>query len=319
MPDISVIIPAYNTEKYIAKCLDSILAQEINNMEVIVIDDGSTDNTYQIVKQYSCKYPEIKLFKQKNLKISAARNNGLKKASGKYVIFIDSDDYLEKNMFKQMYTRIEEDNSDLCICGINKLFTNRKEIEVESCLKNSDDIIADYLIKHKEMDVGIWNKMFRKKIIDNNNICFENGHFFEDTLFVFKYICHINKISFIEKPLYNLLKRGDSVSTSYRPEIVKHAENLYEKVHEYLRMINKEDYYRYIYYLKVRTKMHLIHHNIKYNKKNMQQKVGGLIRDISLKGLTKFPYKYAAAILLLKTLPKLYINFYQNRKSLNCG
>lgn len=316
MIEISIIIPVYNSEKYISKCLDSIISQENSPfIEVILIDDGSTDRTPLIIKSYFKKYSFIKLISQSNQKQSVARNNGLKIASGKYVMFIDSDDYLESNMLSTMYEQMKVNQTDLCVCGIRKIYNNRHETEIKSCLQNSEDEIADYLVKHQEMDVGLWNKLFKLDIILENEIQFENGNFFEDTLFVFKYLCHVKQgITFIEIPLYNLLKREESTTTTYNKNIEIYAVKLLNKLESYLLEKQLERYLPLLIVLESRLLIHIIHHNLKFNTIDKNRKIKGILQQISIKTLLKLPIKYGISVLLLKLSPSIYEQLYLSKK-----
>jgi len=320
MVSISIIVPVYNSEQYIARCLESIINQRnLPNIEILIVDDGSTDDTPKILEKYRQKYKFIRVITQENQKQSSARNNGLQNASGEYVMFIDSDDYLEKNMLSLMYNKIMNEQTDLCICGIRKIFTNRTEVETISCLQNSKDILADYLCMHQEMDVGLWNKIFKRSIIEKNMIFFENGNFFEDTLFVFKYLCNIEHgVSFVEMPLYNLVKRDESTTTSYSPEIEAYARKLMHKTTQYLEDLGrKNQYINQLNIMNTRSLIHIIHHNIKFNKKNnMLERINGILNDIQYKFIFNLPFKYAVGLLILKISPTLYIWLYSSVKKI---
>ena len=115
--DVSIIIPVYNVQEYLSVCLDSVVKQTIKNKEIIVINDGSTDKCYEILTEYKRKFPEIIIINQKNRGISETRNAGLKAASGEYIAFVDSDDFIELNMFEKMYKSAKRENADIVICN----------------------------------------------------------------------------------------------------------------------------------------------------------------------------------------------------------
>ncbi|GGL50609.1 glycosyltransferase family 2 protein [Sporolactobacillus putidus] len=317
MKQISIIIPVYNSEHLIAGCLDSIIHQEKRPpIEIILVNDGSTDGTLAVLEKYEKEYDFIKVVTQENQKQSAARNNGLKQASGKYVMFFDSDDYLEDGMLSAMYDTIEADKSDLCICGIKKIFPDRTETETESCLKNSSDPIADFLTHHREMDVGLWNKIFRLDKIRQNGLVFENGNFFEDTLFVFKYICNISEgISFVERPLYNLFKRENSTTTKYNADIEIYSGRLVRKIKEYLREKGLEEDSPYVDVLETRNLIHIVHHNLKFNQTNKDEKIRQLLSGVNLQTFRYMSNKYRIALLLMKISPSLYEKIYLRKKN----
>lgn len=317
MTEISIIIPVYNSEKLISRCLDSIIHQNnLPSIEILIINDGSTDHTVDVVNDYAMKHDFIKVINQENQKQSAARNNGLQHASGTYIMFFDSDDYLETEMISLMYGKIQQTHTDLCVCGIKKIFNNRTEIETKSCFEISKNYIANYLSHHQEMDVGLWNKLFRREIIIQNKIQFENGNFFEDTLFVFKYICNIqNGISFIDKPLYNLIKRENSTTTDYNPDIEKYALRLTAKIREYLEVKNLIQFESYLNVLELRSIMHVIHHNMKFNQINKKEKIKKLLSMVQFRNIILLPPKYKIALIFMKTTPSLYEKIYLRNKS----
>ena len=148
MTDISVIIPVYNGEKYIRKCLDSVINQTKKEIEIVVVNDGSTDNTESIIKEYKDK--RIKYFKNTNHGIGYSRNFGVSKSSGKYIMFLDSDDYIDKDECKLLYEKCLEDDLDISICDFYKVYNNDL-IEVNlgdfksSSLKDNPDIITEFL------------------------------------------------------------------------------------------------------------------------------------------------------------------------------
>ncbi|MBU8586945.1 glycosyltransferase [Priestia megaterium] len=312
--ELSIIIPAYNASSYIEQCLKSIIEQNFSSYEIIIVDDGSQDNTAEIVESFAREYKQIKLIKQANLKQSEARNNGLLHSCGNYVMFLDSDDYIDDSMLSKMFNKISTSKTDLCICGIKKVFNSREELELISCLRNSDNYLRDYLIRQKEMDVGLWNKIFKADIIKNNKLFFENGNFFEDTLFVFKYLCHINTISFIEEPLYNLRKRESSTTTQYNPEIIKYSFSLQENIEQYLKDNGLDHYIKYLVHLKMRTNIHIIHHTIKYKKGIKHNDLKQFVNQLKVREVYNLPFKYQVAVYMLKLVPSVYIKLYQKNK-----
>ena len=124
---VSVIVPVYNVEKYLAKCLDSLINQEFFNYEIIVVNDGSTDNSQEIIEEYAKRYDIIKDVFKKNGGLSSARNYGLEKASGKYITFVDSDDYVDENMYLKMYEKAKSGNFDIVTSDINYVYNDRVE------------------------------------------------------------------------------------------------------------------------------------------------------------------------------------------------
>ena len=133
--DISIIVPIYNAEKYLNKCIDSIINQSKKELEIILINDGSTDNSENIIKKYDDK--RIKYFKNKNQGIGKTRNFGIKKATGKYIMFLDSDDYLDKDACKYLFNKIEKENLDIVVCDFYKDIDGKIEKVQVPSFKNS--------------------------------------------------------------------------------------------------------------------------------------------------------------------------------------
>jgi len=209
MADISIIIPAYNAEKYIKKCLDSLINQTKEELEIIVINDGSTDDTENIVKSYKDK--RIKYYKNKNQGIGKTRNFGIEKATSKYIMFIDSDDYIEKDACEKMYNKAENDNLDIVICDFYKEYDNGNIEEnhtpnfENSSLKENPDIITEYLCP--------WAKIYNRKMIEKNNIKFVEKLKYEDAPFVIAALCCANKIGKVDECLNYYLIHGNSETT----------------------------------------------------------------------------------------------------------
>ena len=132
---VSIIVPVYNVEKYLRKCLDSIVNQTYKNIEVICVDDGSPDNSIDILREYRAKDDRVTIIRQKNKGLSGARNTGIKNATGKYIMFIDSDDWVELNMVELMTKKMDNKNLELAVCGTINHIGN--EIQKEKLLKDS--------------------------------------------------------------------------------------------------------------------------------------------------------------------------------------
>ena len=146
---VSIIIPAYNAEKYIEQCIDSIISQTYKNIEVIIVNDGSTDNTLAICEKYAKEDKRIKIVKKKNEGVSKARNDGIKIATGKYIMFIDSDDYIDDDYIEIMHKNIVEKKADLVVSNYTRDKNGVKE-KIYFDLKNNDDIIMNYIIDYAQ-------------------------------------------------------------------------------------------------------------------------------------------------------------------------
>ena len=210
MPDISIIVPIYNAEKYIAKCVDSLVNQTKKELEFILINDGSTDNTEEIIKTYKDK--RIKYYKNKNQGIGKTRNFGISKSTGKYIMFLDSDDYLSKNACQKMYEKILESNSDLVVCDFYKVYDFGKTEEIklssfsETSLKGRPSII-------NEINLAPWNKIYKRELIIKNKIKFIENLKYEDAPFVIEALSKAKKITKINESLNYYVIHGNSETT----------------------------------------------------------------------------------------------------------
>lgn len=214
---ISIIIPVYNSEKYIEKTVQSVLDQSYKEFELLIVDDGSYDNSYQILKLLSKQDSRIHLFHQKNKGVSTARNIALDHATGKYIVFIDSDDYLPKDALK---IRIEDINdNDLLITSFQKVDEYGNVIEQEAGNEPITDVICpaceviDNLFYSGKYGYQgyLWTKLFRKEYIDQGNIRFNSDLAYnEDRLFVLQYLKRCNKVRIIENQTYYYVQRNNS-------------------------------------------------------------------------------------------------------------
>lgn len=207
-PLISIIIPVYNTSKYLTRCLESIIKQTYQNIEIICIDDGSTDNSFKIIKKYATKDPRIKALSQANSGQSSARNKGIKKATGKYICFIDSDDEIAPTYIEQLLNSLDN-NKVLSVCGIT--FKKLKKNTITHAYINrlrqrhKKESFKAYILYLLAIDGRMYssvNKMFHTKIVKT---CYfdEEINFAEDTKFVLDYLKKTKgEISFVLEPLY---------------------------------------------------------------------------------------------------------------------
>lgn len=222
---ISVIIPLYNNEKYIINCINSVLNQEYENIEIIVVDDGSTDNGYDLLKNRYGSNEKIILIKQTNKGPSVARNKGISYAKGEWIMFIDSDDELDKNALNILISNSID--SDLVVCGWTGIYSNKKEYYGPSTSKQikEEEIydLANYLLsngllyKSTYMRVpsieGPVAKLYSTKIIKEKKILFPSELLYaEDVVFNYNYIQFCKKINMVDCSIYNALRRQDSLS-----------------------------------------------------------------------------------------------------------
>ena len=197
MVDISIIVPIYNASKYLKKCLDSLVNQTKKELEFILINDGSTDDSESIIKSYSDT--RIKYFKRSNHGIGKTRNFGIKKASGKYIMFLDSDDYLEENACEVLYKKIDKEMLDLVVCDFYRVVNDSKIIEKIASFKNTS--LKDNPNLLLNVNLAPWNKIYRSDLIKNNNIKFIEDLKYEDAPFVVLSLLKSKKIGKVDKTL----------------------------------------------------------------------------------------------------------------------
>lgn len=230
MTKISIIIPVYNGEKYIEKCLDSIKNQTFKDYEVLIINDGSKDNTKNLIEKY-LNDKRFKLFNRTNHGIGASRNFGLNESSGEYICFIDSDDYVDKEYLEKLYNKILKENLDIVVCNYIEL-NEDLNIEKKVKIKAFDNTTID---KNPELLLNInkspWNKIYRKSIL--KNIKFPTDLKYEDTEFLCKalynsklgyiaeylnyYVIHTNsETTTMDKRVFDILKIVDNIRVFYK-------------------------------------------------------------------------------------------------------
>ena len=205
MIKVSVIVPVYNVEKYLPKCLDSLVNQTLKDIEIIIVNDGSPDESDKIISRYAKKYKNIKAYAKENGGLSDARNFGLKKATGKYVAFIDSDDYIDKDMLKKMYEKAISKNLDIIVCDSVNVYENGNKVLIHSNLHYSDNVIRNYLISPPMACTRLYNiDLF-------NNLEFKKNIYYEDLELTPKLVNITTKIDFLEEGMYYYLQRTGSI------------------------------------------------------------------------------------------------------------
>lgn len=205
MYKISVIVPVFNSEQYLEKCLNSILNQTLNNIEVILINDGSTDSSLQIIKQYAEKYSNIKYKTKENEGQAIARNLGIQMATGEFICFVDSDDYIENTMLEKLYKNAIENNSDIVICDYVEEYGNKK-IEKKSLFINAENMHKSYIVSV----AGPCSKIIKSDIFKQNNIKFLENNIYEDLAVIPTLVLYTQHISYCEEVLYHYVIRNNS-------------------------------------------------------------------------------------------------------------
>lgn len=247
---VSIIIPVYNSELYLEKCLKSVTNQSLKDIEIIIINDGSTDNSRDIIERYAKNDKRIIFIDKENGGQSSARNSGLLKANGEYVAFIDSDDCVDENMIKDMYELCKSNKCDIAICDYNMIFENDIQSDKHNVFKLTNEVvdienmtgfeyIKKYMRTYKHGN-EVCTRMYKNALLKDKNILFDKNsksgipEIGEDMFFNFKVALYANKIASCNKAYYNYFIHNGSAMTSYKPNLLTRMVNLLEKFYYYL-------------------------------------------------------------------------------------
>ncbi len=248
MIKVSVIVPVYNVEEYLSTCLDTLVNQTLKDIEIIIVNDGSPDNSQEIIKKYEKEYKCIKAYKKVNGGLSDARNYGIKKAQGEYIAFVDSDDYVNTTMYEKMYKKAKNGNYDMVVCDLNYVYNNRIE-RAYSNIKNDTTEIKKAMLN---IYPSAWNKIYKKKLF--NDIEFKKGVWFEDVEFMYRLLPKIKNIGVVNEPFYQYLQRDGSITRKKDLRIYNYIDNLngvvkYYQDNEIYEKYKKELEYVYVRYI----------------------------------------------------------------------
>lgn len=245
---LSIIVPVYGVEKYIDKCLDSLVKQSLKEIEIIVVNDGTKDNSQKIIDKYVKKYPEkIKSYIKENGGQGSARNYGLEKANGEYIGYVDSDDFIEKDMYKKLYNKAKEDNYDIVVCGNYNVSEDYKT-------KNIDTFINNYNTDLENIFFGkmaVWNKIYKRDILIKNKLEFKEKVWYEDLAFTLKAIMNSNTFAFIDEPLYDYLIREGSTMNNSNVQRNLEILDAFNDILSYIQHNKKEEYFSKIEFLAI--------------------------------------------------------------------
>ncbi len=221
---LSIIVPAYNTEKYLDDCILSLLNQDLpeDEYEIIFVNDGSTDNSVQVIEKYMENHPCIRLISQQNAGVSAARNNGIRLAKGEYIGFVDSDDYIDSDMYRNMLSLAEKEVSDVCMCGFfsfdecGNIYESHVDFDSTYTTECEDHkLLLRFFTNNYNGLASVCNKIFKNSLIKNNDIHFDETMIIaEDEWFVFCCLLKAYRVDFIKKSLY--FYRNNKYSAMHR-------------------------------------------------------------------------------------------------------
>ena len=328
-PKISVIVPVYNVEKYLPKCLDSILCQTFSNIEIICVNDGSTDNSRKILEEYKNKDSRIIIVDKKNGGLSSARNAGMKVAKGEFYSFIDSDDWIDSSMLEKLYKNITSLDTDISICAVHQFDEANQKIDDSNpyyTLEYFDSSFDNKSFSYKEtkpfiMDVCVmaWNELYRRSLIDKCKAEFPDGLIFEDGPFFFSIFFKTQKVSIVREFLYyyRVNRIGSIIQKAGKKflHIIDVAEIMYNKIKD----LPDFDDIKYIFFRKkVEDFIYRFEHlNPKYKSafvKKMKKESSLVNENIFPPYMVKGRFKYNYFLFKnLKTGSILYYEFQKYR------
>ena len=268
---VSIIVPVYNVEKYIRKCLDSLINQTLRDIEIIIVDDGSPDHSPEIIDEYAAGDSRIKVIHKENGGVSRARNDGLAQADGEYVFFCDSDDWLENDAMEQMYSSAMENHADVVISD----FCEAKEDNFEYRHVFSNEFVAHdpaviQVIQNTVFPKGYsalsssafkrgyclgapWHHLIRRSLITDNGLYFDPyvKGIFDDGIFMLNVFEHAKNVSYIAKNTYYYRIVSGSLTHKYNPSILDTYDRIYERISEFSKKYNKDHSFTQAYYVRV--------------------------------------------------------------------
>ena len=314
---VSVIVPVYNVEKYLSKCLDSLVNQTIDDFEIIIVNDGSPDNSQKIIDKYQKKYHNIKSYIKENGGLSDARNYGIKYATGEYIAFLDSDDYVSVDMYEKMYLKAKEKDFDMVVCDINYVYPDKKVLVSSGVSNDTLEIKKVFRTIHP----AAWNKLFKKELF-NNNIYFKKGVWFEDVEFIYRLLPFINSIGVVHEAFNWYVQREGSITNTINFKIYDYIDNMNGIVDFYQEKKLYDEYQKELEYVYVRYLYATFVKSVsKYNYDDYQKAVDSAITNVK----SHFPHyrknryfykdlKGLYLILFNKTLAKLLYRGVKNEK-----
>lgn len=245
---LSIIVPVYGVEKYIDKCLNSLVKQSLKEIEIIVVNDGTKDNSQKIIDKYVKKYPDkIKSYIKENGGQGSARNYGLKKATGEYIGYVDSDDFVEKDMYKKLYNKAKENNYDIVVCGNYNVSEDYQNKNIDAFINNYNTDLENIFFGK----MAVWNKIYKRDILIKNKLEFKEKVWYEDLAFTLKAIMNSNTFAFIDEPLYDYLIREGSTMNNSNVQRNLEILDAFNDILSYIQHNKKEEYFSKIEFLAI--------------------------------------------------------------------
>ena len=289
--DISIIVPVYNVEKYLEKCLESLVNQTLKNIEIILVNDGSTDSSKNICERYVEKDKRVILVNQVNKGQSAARNKGIEIARGNYIGFVDSDDYIELDMYEILYEKLIQEDADITICQVNmvnsegQVLSNNINKNKKGYIENGNDAIIRYL---KNGRWGLCDKLYKARFIKNIKFL-EGKSCGEDHLGIISILKNTKKIVTIETYLYNYVMRENSTTTAGFSVKSFDIPHVWEEILKEAVSLKNAEFIELVEMRKICSYVDLVNEYIKSGRKEFSEEVSKIrkkLRDNRKKILT---------------------------------
>lgn len=308
---ITIVVPIYNVERYLEKCLTSIILQTYKNLEIILVNDGSTDNSLKICEEFKKNDDRIKIINQKNAGLSAARNTGINEATGEYIAFIDSDDFVSCKFIENLYKEALKNNCDIVCCDfyyINEIEKKWYIKEKENKVYTSIEAIKDIFIGKQNTEVMTWNKLYRLELFNKYDIRFPVGKLNEDNFTTYKLYYYSNTISLINDKLYYYLQRKNSImNTSFNKKRLDILDSISEvKTFFSDKSVNLENEIKaYEYFTKVNLLNVMIREN--YDKETRDNLIKSMKKkDKSLRKNKCISIKFKFVLIMIRNNIKMY-------------
>ena len=246
MKKISVVVPVFNVSSLIVRCIDSLINQSYLNIEIIIVNDGSTDDSYEYIKQY-LHYPQIKYIYQKNQGLGQARNVGMQNSTGDYISFVDSDDWVDLDLYQIMIQEMEKSKADIALCGIKNEYNNyissnerynypitnvitgRKALCLLSKIDNNNYLISPV----------VWNKIYNKELLSKYNLHFLKRSYWEDDVFSFQTFMEANSVCVVSDVFYHYYQRDGSITKNFSK---KHVDDLIDAFRILYKYVDDDDH-----------------------------------------------------------------------------
>lgn len=293
MTKISVIVPVYNVEQYIDRCLSSLVMQTLKDIEIIVVDDGSPDNSREIYEKYAQQDNRIKIIRKKNAGVSEARNTGMEAASGELFMFVDSDDWLPLDGCEILYEEYKKSQADLVLADAyivtdgktqkNDVFKEAFTTEDPVFFKAYQKACIGYCynpnpaVKWNIPGLGSpWNKLYKRKIVREHNLKFDSyvKGIYDDNLFTLHYLMHVKSLTYVKKPVYYFRLVSDSLTQSYKANTLEINSRIFERINDFMETTGNKEYYLeafYVYVIRRFSKSMNVYFFAKNNEKTKKE------------------------------------------------